>query len=101
MNKLADIINLTMSFQPGFSYKLKVPTTLSNDGGFTPKDGTVELLNGESRKLKRGFCVQSEDVGTLGDEGEYSGEVAIRYKHLLAVTIIIWFYAYTGERVRI
>lgn len=98
---MANIINLSLNFQAGFSYKIKIPTTLSNDGGFTPKQGTVSLVSGDSRQLKKGFCLESEEVGELGDEGEFSDEVAIRYKHKLAATNVIWFYAYTGERVRI
>jgi len=98
---MSDIINLSMSFQAGFSYKLKIPTTLSNDGGFTPKQGTVTLASGNNRTLKKGFCVEAEDVGSLGDENEFPNEVAIKYKQVLATTNVIWFYAYTGERVRI
>jgi hypothetical protein len=98
---MANVINLSLNFQAGFSYKLKIPTTLSNDGGFTPKQGTVSLYTGQSRELKKGFCLESEVVGSLGDEGEFEDEVAIRYKHKLAATNVVWFYAYTGERVRI
>lgn len=90
-----------MNFQAGFSYKLKVPTTLANDGGFTPMTGTVSLPTGVSRTLKRGFCLESEEVGSLGDEGAYPDEVAIKYTQKLPTSNIIWFYAYTGERVRI
>lgn len=98
---MSDIINLSINFQVGFSYKIKIPTTLSNDGGFTPKKGLVELVSGNKRELKKGFCLESEEVGVLGDENEFEGEVAIKYTHLLSAPNIIWFYAYTGERVRI
>jgi hypothetical protein len=98
---MSDIINLSINFQMGVSYKLKIPTTLANDGGFTPKQGTVTLASGNNRTLKKGFCVEAEDVGSLGDENEFPNEVAIKYKQVLATTNVIWFYAYTGERVRI
>lgn len=98
---MPNVINLALNFQAGFSYKLKIPTTLSNDGGFTPKTGTVTLLSEETRELKKGFCVEFPDVGDLGDENDYPNEVAIKYKQVLATTNVIWFYAYTGERVRI
>jgi hypothetical protein len=98
---MSDIINLSINFQMGVSYKLKIPTTLANDGGFTPKTGLVKLSNGQERELKRGFCLESETVGTLGGEDEFPNEVAIKYTHLLNTANTIWFYAYTGERVRV
>ena len=54
---MANIINLSLNFQPGVSYKLKIPTTLNNDGGFTCKDGSVTLSSGDIVELKKGFCV--------------------------------------------
>lgn len=96
---MSDIISLVMNFQAGFSYKLKIPTTLSNDGGFTPQIGSVDLAPGKTRSLKKGFCVDSEDIGKVEDK--YSGEVAVQYTQILPTTNVIWFYAYTGERVRI
>ena len=96
---MANIINLSLNFQPGVSYKLKIPTTLNNDGGFTCKDGSVTLSSGDIVELKKGFCVEYSEVGELHDV--FSNELAIRYDHKLPRTNIIWFYAYTGECVRI
>ena len=96
---MASVVNINMSFQAGSTYKLKIPTTLANDGGFCPLTGDITLSSNVTRTLKMGFCLESEEVGSLNDK--YSDEVAVDYKQILTASNIIWFYAYTGERVRI
>lgn len=95
---MSTVIHVNVTFQAGNTYTLHIPTTLSNDGGFSPLKGTVNL-NGQTRSLSNGFVVENETVGSI--DNLHTDKVAIDYKHLLPASNVIWFYAYTGERVRI
>lgn len=94
---MSTVIHVNLTFQAGNTYTLHIPTTLANDGGFSPATEPV-LLNGETKSLLNGFVLENEDVGEIIKT--HSDKVAIDYKHLLPASNIIWFYAYTGERVR-
>lgn len=94
---MSDIINVELSLQAGNTYTLYIPTTLDNDGGYSPLKEQV-VLNGATKVPQNGFVLEDETVGTI--KKAHSDKVAIDYKHFLPASNVIWFYAYTGERVR-
>lgn len=93
------IVDTTLYLQPGHTYTLNIPTDLSNDGGFFPKQGKVMLENGNLEELVMGFCVEKPDIGTITPSDD-KDQVEVYYKHKLPAENTIWFYAATGERVR-
>ena len=95
---MANIIHTTLTFQAGNTYTLYIPTTLANDGGYTAYKDNDITFNGESRTNNNGFWVENLEVGNIVKK--YEDKVAVDYKHILPASNIIWFYAYTGERVR-
>ena len=94
---MSTVIHVNLTLQAGNTYTLHIPTTLANDGGFSPLKEPVQL-NGTSRTLANGFVVEDEIVGKI--DKPHDDKVAIDYKHLLPASNVIWFYSYTGERVR-
>jgi len=96
---MPNITTISVYFQAGETYTVYVPATMANDGGFWPRKGNIKLPNGEDRELKMGFALQSEEIGMIAKT--HPDKVAIDYKHKYPLENIIWFYAATGELVRI
>lgn len=90
---------LSVAIPPGDTYTIHIPATLSNGKGFWPRTQGVVLWNGESRELQRGFCVENEKAGKI--DHWYPDKVAIDYKHIYPIDNVIWFFALTGEVVKI
>lgn len=95
---MADVIHVSLTFQAGNTYTLHIPTTLANDGGYTPYKDDDIVFNGESRANHNGFWVENTEVGEIIKA--HDDKVAVDYKHILPASNVIWFYAYTGERIR-
>ncbi len=94
---MSNIINIALTLQAGNTYTLHIPTTLDNDGGFCPQRTDVKI-NGEFKTPVNGFVLESDEAGKIVKA--HNDKVAIDYKQILPTSNIIWFYAYTGERVR-
>lgn len=94
---MSEITNISMPFQAGNTYTLYIPTTLQNNGGLSPQTGEVKI-NDNTRTLINGFCLESEESGTIVKA--HTDKVAVDYKQILPASNVIWFYAYTGERIR-
>ena len=90
---------ISIAIPPGDIYTIHIPATLSNGKGFWPRKEDVVLWNGETKSLQRGFCVENEKAGKI--DHVYPEKVAIDYKHIYPVDNVIWFYALTGEVVKI
>ena len=96
---MPNITTISIYCQAGETYTIYVPATLVNDGGFAPRIGEIKLANGESRELKKGFCLENEEVGIISKV--HTDKVAIDYKHKYPLENTIFFYAATGELGRI
>jgi hypothetical protein len=94
---MSTVINIQISLQAGNTYTLHIPTTLDNDGGYSPSREDI-TFNGETRTNHNGWWLENEDAGKI--VYEHPDKVAIDYKQILPASNIIWFYAYTGERIR-
>jgi hypothetical protein len=70
---------------------------LQNDGGYSPLKEEI-ILNKKKITPQNGFVLESEEVGTIVKP--HPDKVAIDYKQILPASNVIWFYAYTGERIR-
>lgn len=95
---MSAVIHINLPLQAGNTYTLHIPTTLSNDGGYSPYKGNDIKHNGEVRENFNGFWLESIEVGEIVKR--HTDKVAIDYRHILPVSNVIWFYAITGERVR-
>lgn len=96
---MPSVTQLHIYLQPGKTYEILISCSLDNNKGLFPKtDGNVRI-NGEYRSLKKGFVSVNENVGEIVEESQ--DKVAIKYKHIYPTDNIIWFFAITGERVKI
>lgn len=90
---------ITAYFQPGRTYTLYIPVTMSNLYGYFPQKTPITLVDKPPIEFKNGFFVENEEVGDIVKI--HSDKVAVDYLHKFSGDNVIWFYAITGERARI
>jgi len=89
----------------GKTYKFDIPRTLENFKGYFPLSGSAKIEDSSGSILTKsttnGFVVENEDVGEIVGTSSDPNEIAVLYKHKYSADNSIWFFAETGERLKI
>jgi len=96
---MSDINNIVLKCRVGEAYELHVPVNDVNMGGYYPETGSVNIPSGETVELRNGFWVENTDIGDIISVS--SDKLAATYKQKIYGDNTVWFYALTGERVRL
>lgn len=103
---MAKLNQITIYCIPGKTYEIEIPRTLENFKGYFPLSGSVKIEDSSGSTQLRtiehnGFVVEDEDIGEILGPLADSMKVGIQYKHKRPGDNTIWFFALTGERLKI
>lgn len=98
VHRVSNITQLNIHLLPGNTYEIEIPRILDNNMGYFDRKESV-TIDGEPRPLMLGFVSVSKTVGKLIEP--HATKFAVMYEHIYPADNVIWFYALTGERVKI
>ena len=96
---MSSINNIVLKCKVGEIYELHIPVSNANMGGYYPDTGATITAAGHTMPLQNGFWVENKDIGDI--IAVSSSKLAVTYEQKIYGDNTIWFYAITGERVRV